>query len=272
MNQPNILNYNNFRAFFYDEYEYKKKTEKYYSYRKLATNYGLNPTNYFHLVIQGKRNLSLKSLQTILKNLSWASQQKRYFECLVLYNQEESLEKKAKHFEKLNKILGKQRSFLKKEHFSYFGHWYLPVIRELISLKGFVSHLNWMSKKLRPHIPENLIREALSVLEKLKFIKKIKGKWAQSEEHLATEDEVSSEVLFNYHLNLLDLSKQSLEYPAEDRDIAAMTMSVSQDQFASLKQRVRDFRDEIQQELETAKVESSMVCQLNMQLFLVTER
>lgn len=66
------------------------------------------------------------------------------------------------------------------------------------------------------------------------------------------------------------MAKKALKYPLESRDISAMTMGLSKAQFETIKQRVIDFRNEIQQELQGAPQENEIVAQLNIQLYPVT--
>ncbi len=175
------------------------------------------------------------------------------------------------HLEKLNSIAKTNRTLLHDDQFEYFSNWYIPVLREIIALKGFVSNLNWISRKLKPHVSEDLVKQGLLVLERLKLIMRIKNKWIQTKEHLSTSPEVTSSLILNYHQQMLSLSAKALDFPAKDRDISAMTMSLSKEQFQWLKQKIIRFRDEIQQELEDQTDTPTMVAQLNMQAFSLTE-
>jgi uncharacterized protein (TIGR02147 family) len=103
------------------------------------------------------------------------------------------------------------------------------------------------------------------------MIRKEKGKWIQNDEDLVTEEEVSSDMIFSFHQEMLKLSTRALEIQPEQRDISAMTMSLSANQFKWLKQRIIDFRYEIQQELQNMKEEPSIVTQVNIQMFPVTK-
>lgn len=269
--EPDILNYIDFKIYLADLYAHRKDVYPKYSYRKLAEDFGFKPTNFFYLLIQGKRKLTFEALHKIVQFSNFSSKQRRYFETLVHYNQTED-ESEKKDLEKhLNKIKGKKKDVLSQEKYSYFSHWYIPVIREIISLKGFVPNLTWISRKVVPKISQVTIRETLSILEKLKMIQKKGTKWIQSDEHLSTELMVDSEILGRYHEQLLNLSLLSLEQNPEDRDIGSMTMSLSDEQFQWLVEKVRDFREEIQEELKKQTDSPSKVCLLNMQLFPVSK-
>ena len=271
LSEPIVTQYEDYRTFLKDCYDFRKSSMKKYSYRAFAEDLGFEASNFLHLIVTGKRNLSLDALQRIQKNFDWTAQQKKYFHNLVLFNQAESESEKNKLKNELEKICGRKRQLLTEDQYAYFTMWYLPVLKEVVSLKGFVSNLNWISKKLKPKVSEDALRKALAVLERLNMIKRIKNAWVQTSEHLTTPMEVTSDLIHNYHKQMLDLSLKALDLSGNERDISAMTMSVSKKQFDWLKQRVIDFRDEIQQELQGMTDEPTQVVQLNIQLFPTTE-
>jgi uncharacterized protein (TIGR02147 family) len=271
MDGSEVTRYQDFRKFLHDLYDKRKSDLGRYSFRQFSEDLGFKPTNYVHLVVKGQRNFSLDAINKIKTNLKWTAQQKKYFHNLVLLNQATDEDEKAKYLNELAKVTGKKRAVINPDQYNYFSNWYIPVLREIVSLKGFVSNLNWMSKKLRPRVEEDLIKKALGILERLNMIKRIKNRWVQNEEHLTTEQEVTSEMVFNYHKSMLNLSLHAIDHASTQRDISAMTMSLSAKQFEWLKQRLIDFRDEIQQELQDMQDDPSIVGQLNIQLFQVTE-
>lgn len=269
---PSVLDYDDYRLFLKDLYLARKTSRAGYSYRRFAEDLGFTPSNFIHLVISGKRNLSQEAIDKIKARLKWTAQHKKFFQNLVFFGQSVHEAKRERYRAELDKILGKRRAILNPDQDAYFSNWYVPVIRELLALKGFVSDLSWIAHKLKPRVERVKVQEALRVLARLKMIVKREGFWAQNDEHLATPAEITSDLVHNYHAEMLKLSAQALDLPAESRDISAMTMSLSPAQFTWLKQRVVDFRDEIQQELqELDEDRHTLVAQLNIQLFPVTE-
>lgn len=270
--EPNVLSYNNYRNFLKDLYTYLKFKKGKYSYRQFAQDLGFKHSNYIHLVVQQKRNLSVEALHKIIHHLKWSSKQKLYFQKLVGYNQGKNPQESIKLNEDIEKILGKRRSILQTDAEAYFTHWYLPVLREIVSFKNFVSNLNWMARKLCPKVEEAEVNKAIKILERLGMIRKIKGKWVQADHHLSTPPEVTSSVYHQYHKALIRLSEQSLQLPATSRDVSSMTMALSDEAFLWLKERLADFRDEIQNDLQGFKEDATNVYLLNMQFFPATNK
>lgn len=270
-NSINILNYQDYRIFLHDLYAQQRETHKRYSYRKFAEGLGFKASNFLHLVIGRKRGLSDEAIGKIQKHIDWTAQEKKYFSYLVHFNQALTEKERLGFKMKLDKLTGDRRGLISEDEHDYFSKWYIPILKEIVGLKGFVSHLNWIAKKIRPHLSEDLIKEGLQKLERLGLLKHKNNRWIQTQEHLTTSSEVTSNLIHGYHRQMLELSLNALGLPGAKRDISAMTISLSPKQFNWLKARVIAFRDEIQQEFQDSNSEATLVAQLNIQLFPVTE-
>ncbi len=266
-----LFSYSDYRVFLRDLYFLYKSQNKRYSYQKFAEDLGFTASNFMHLVLTKKRNLSEDAVARIQKHMNWNAQQKKFFSCLVKLNQTKNQNEILRCQKELQQLLTKRRALIKDDQFEYFSNWYVPVLKEIIGLKGFVSNLNWIAKKIMPHVSEDKIKQALQILERLGFVSRHNNQWRQIGEHLITPSEVSSDQVHNYHKQMLGLSLKALDLEATQRDISALTMSVSPRQLNWLKARIVAFRDEIQQELQGSNEEASHIAQLNMQLFPVTK-
>jgi uncharacterized protein (TIGR02147 family) len=82
---------------------------------------------------------------------------------------------------------------------------------------------------------------------------------------------MESIALFNYHKNLLNLSQDILEQVAADkRDVSGMTLGISKEQLPLLKEKIREFRQEILK-LVSVDTHPEEVIQLNIQMFPLTK-
>jgi uncharacterized protein (TIGR02147 family) len=266
---PKVIGHKNYRDYLQELYLAALKQHQRYSYRKMSQELGLGTSNYLHLVIKGRRNLSDGAVLNIQEHLPWFSHEKKYFFHLVKENQALTPEDKKKHEHELQKLL-KRRKTSVPSHL-YFSHWYLPIIREIIALKGFVPHLGWITRKLKIPLTEKQVLDALKILEKLHMIEKTPKGWKQADEHLTTDREVASDVIFKYHEEMLELSKKALTAPPQDRDYSLLTMSLSKEQFLRLKEKIQEFRADIQHELQDTKDTPTQISQLNIQFFKLTD-
>jgi len=268
--EPHIYKYNNYREFLKDIYDHRKKNRTTYSYRQYSRALGFGGSNFIHLIIQGKRNLSESSLLKIQKYFNWNATEKKFFEYLVGMNQAKTEEEKEDFFDKLKTLIKNKKILINPDQYVYFKNWNLPLLRELISLKDFKMNIAWINKKLKVQLNKDQIQEAFEVLQRLGFISKENDHWIQTQEHLTTGEEITSEMIYNYHKEMLKLSQEALDFDVDDRDISAITMSLTSSQFKKLKQKIIAFREEIQQDLQETTHKEDQIAQLNIQLFKMT--
>lgn len=207
-----------------------------------------------------------------MKGLRLNKQEQDFFRNLVLFNQAKSHGEKDRYYQKLlqSRKFGQLKP-IEKHQYEYYSTWYHPVIRELVVSPDFDGTATWLVQRVQPTLTIAQVEKSLDLLEKLGFIKKAKGKrWKQSSSVVSTGPEVQSLILFNYHKNLLDLSKEILsEVPPSRRDISAMTLGVVKERLPLLKKRIQEFRQEILKMVST-DTHPEEVVQLNIQLFPMT--
>jgi uncharacterized protein (TIGR02147 family) len=86
---------------------------------------------------------------------------------------------------------------------------------------------------------------------------------------VSTGDEVGSLNVINYHKQVSRLAEAAHDRsPREERDISALTLGISAEDFAAIKGRIQAFRKEIM-EMALASKDADRVYQLNFQFFPV---
>ena len=78
----NVVNYLDYKEYLKSLYRALKEKKKKYSYIQFSDDLGFSKTNVIHLMIRGKRPLTVKSAKRISQSLGLAGTQKRYFELL----------------------------------------------------------------------------------------------------------------------------------------------------------------------------------------------
>jgi len=161
-----IFEYDDYRIFMRDYFEAKKRENPSFSQRYFAKKVGFNAHNFCTLVLMGKRNLSMGSIQKILKGIGLKGKTATYFENLVYLNQAATLEDKDRYFKRLKQI-GKKTQFyqLHEEQFFFYEKWYYPVIRELLTMKDWNNDFAALGKSVRPPICTLEAKEAVELLE-----------------------------------------------------------------------------------------------------------
>lgn len=263
-----IFNYDNYRNYLKDIFEDYKNNYPFFSHRYFSKKAGFSSSNFALLVISGKRNLSKESVLKFSAFFKLNTNEHDYFENLVFFNQSKTLDEKNYYFTKISSQKKyKEVRKLEKLEFDYFNKWYIPVIREMIDLKNFKNDPEWISRKINPKIKLSEAKEAIEILLKLNLIIEKDKKLFKVDKSITTGEEIRNIALKNLHKQLINLAGESIErFLPEKRDISALTLSVTSQQFLEIKKRIIAFRKEIL-ELVTSDSDSDLIYQLNLQLF-----
>ena len=273
MNQVSIFNYSDYRKFLADYYSEKKKGNPNYSHRVFARSAGLSSPSHLLMIIKGERNLSIKTVQKFSEGLNLNPKEQRFFEFLVLYQQSEDLQSKAKYFSEIMmlKISSKRLHVLEREKFNFLSKWYVVAIYVLVDLVNFSEDPVWIAKRLRNKITPKEAREALETLEKLSMIKKVNDRYVQSAGAITVSDDTKSVAVYNYHKDMLQLASESLkECGLHEREMNGATISIPKDKLPEIKEKIRAFRKEINK-ITSSYHSPDEIYQLNIQLFPLSD-
>ncbi|MBI4196947.1 MAG: TIGR02147 family protein [Deltaproteobacteria bacterium] len=266
-----VYSYTNYRKLLKDYYESEKKNNPgRFSYRSFAKRVGLATSNFLYQVITSRKNLSYSSTQRVARALGLNRRETHFFEALVHFDQVRDPQEKIGAFEKMVSFREYRSSKkLDPDQYDYFSKWYYPVIRELVLLPDFQENPIWISKKLSSLLTVDEAREALEKLQRMKMlVRESNGRLCQADPNLKTDEDVTSAALLKFHQSMMEHGMKSLQQPAENREISALTMSLSKKQFFQVKEMARQFHRDVQRliaENGTETVEG--IYQLNFQLF-----
>ncbi len=268
-----VFEHKDYREFLKSWYEDAKERHSTFSYRVFSKKAGFNTSNFLMLVIKGQRNLTEQSLSKVIIGLNLNKQEQEFFRNLVFFNQAKTHNEKNNYYQRL--LQSKKFNELKpieKQHYDYYSTWYHPVIRELVCSAEFDGTPEWLSKRLFPSVTPTQCAKSIELLEGLGFIEKMDSKrWKQTSSIVSTGPELTSLVVHNYHKNILELSKAVMDkISTRHRDVSTLTLGVKRERIAQLKDKIREFRQEILQ-MVSVDTEPEEVVQLNMQFFPVTK-
>ena len=268
---PDVLQYTNYRVFLHDYYAYKKSTSAVFSLRFFAAKAGLSSHAHLKLVMDGKRNITKNTVVKIIQGLNLADERATYFENLVFFNQAKTDKEKAFYYGKLVKSTpGSRLHKMDQAHFRIFTEWYHSVIREMVELRGFNPAPEWISRRLGGTITPAQAAESLNLLSSLGLISRTANGYSQAQSLITTDDEVSDLLVKQYHRQMLDQAKNSMEnVPAEKRDISAVTFAIQRKDFPALKKHLQLMRKELL-DFSSESGTGEDVVQVNIQLFPLT--
>lgn len=273
MNRPNIFEHLDYRNFLKDMYLFKKQTSKGFSYRTFSRLAGFKSSNFYKLIVDGKRNLSGEAISRFAKGLGLTRSEVNFFEALVLFNQALSAEEKNRYYERIahSKSYNHVKQ-LENHQYDYFSNWYYVALRELVLLPGFREDPQWINRKLKTKLSEDEIKKAVQVLLDLKLIHRDEyNRLKQTDEKIVTVPEIASLVALNFHKEMIQKANDSLEQTkTAHRDISALTVTLSKKQFDQIRDRLQQFRREVHA-IAMEEKNPDAVYQVNFQLFNLSE-
>jgi uncharacterized protein (TIGR02147 family) len=253
-------------------FNYRKNSTNYFSYRYFSGKAGFSSPNFLKLVTDGLRNLTQTSVAKIAKGFGLKNKERDYFENLVFMNQADTHDEKNHYYRKLVAINGTKRiRTLDKDQYEYFSKWYYPAIREIIAFAPDVT-AETLVQILRPKISIREAQGALVLLERLQLIRKDgQGRRYPVDGDITTGPELKSMVAANFHKEMMRLADEAIDrFAPAQRDISGLTLSIPEERFAEIKDRLVAFRKELLA-LASAETSPDMVIQINMHLFPLTQ-
>jgi uncharacterized protein (TIGR02147 family) len=269
---PDLLTYTNYRQYLKDYYLAQKQANPGFSIRYFAKKVSFPSHGLLNYLIEGKRNLSKKTLIKLVSGLGLSKEQGNYFENLVFFNQARTLDEKNFYYEKLLQGPGKSK-FRKIENsqLQIFRHWYTIAIREMLNLGGFRNSPAWISERLLPPVEPYEVEDSIKLLLNTGLIKKTANGFKASDPDITTDDEVKSFLVKNYHAQMMKMAAWAQEeVPGSDRDISSVCFSIKESELPKLKKQLQLIRKELRN-FAAEDGTGDRIVQVNMQLFPLTK-
>lgn len=273
---PHIYDYTDYRKFLKDYYTEARGRNRAFSYQVFSEKAGIRSRGFLYNVVHGRRTLSNSHVFAVSQAMRLNRDESRYFENLVSLNQATTLKERNHFYERLCSIKAKGSSpwkpqIVRKEQFEFYSKLHYSVVRSLIDMHGFKGDYEQLARCVRPRITPKQARKAVELLKKQGFIKKQKnGSWKVVNRSIATEPEVVSLAVLNFHKEAGELALKALqELPGQQRNISGVTLGISNDTYGRICEEIRAFRSRMLQIAE-ADDNADRVYQLNFQLFPVS--
>lgn len=241
-----------------------------YTYERFSDDLGFGANNIAYLYAHGKRPMTLKTADRLVKVLGLKKLERRYFLQMVEAQRASGSSDRPEAYEKLAALKSKALpKALSRRQLEFFNHWYHAAILALLHLPDAEDTPEWISVQLRPNIPPTKVAKSLSLLKRLGQIHfdAEKGRLVPSQTFVNTGPEVLGLAIIRYHQQMIELARDALtDVPPEQREISAVTISVASDQLQDIKQRIQEFQRELMTMSESAE-NANEVFQINLQVF-----
>lgn len=264
-----LFEYDNYRFFLKDYFQVQKELKESFSHRYFARRAGFSSSGFFHHVIEGKRGLTEKSMEKMIKGLSLRGRKATFFKNLVLFNQAKELEEREKYFKVLDRI--RKTSYIykvQKKQYNFYEEWYHPVIRELVLSNHWNGNYGALGALVVPSISAEKAKNSVELLESIGLIKKRKdGKYIQVQDAVTASD-VPVVVTRKMRKDYLHLAEKAMEQlPLNERLISGVTVSMSKERFKKIINKLDEVRQIILADALEEDFEKQSVYQINFQAF-----
>lgn len=247
---PRVVDYQDYRDFLADFYNYKKAINKSFSYRKFSQISGIKSSNFLMLVMQKRRKLSAKIATPVAKAMKLSRVESAYFVSLVKLEQARDGEDRERcDREKKIAIRRILTKVLPSGKHQYLSTWYYPLVRELAFLPNFRPEAEWISQKLRRMITPDQAEKSIKLLIDLGLWKMSKGKIEVHDLVLDSGDDLSpfaTDIFAASHRETLLAWTKILENTAlKERELGLLHIPINADKIPELKKRICQFQDEL---------------------------
>lgn len=279
--RPAPESFDDYRAYLRAMVTHLKVSRPHFSYRYFSRMAGFSSPNFLKLVAEGKRNMSTRSIVKFSRGLGLDNQEAEAFETLVLLSQAQTDEERNRHYQRLRRHARRHSSAARLEEAQYrvYSLWYTLPIRELLLHPDFEEDPDWIGRRLTPEVRPAEVRSALALLQEVGLVvRDEQGRLRPANVKISTGPRVRSLAVRNFHRSMLELAGKSLDagHP-EQRDVTALTLTLSPRQFELVRGRIAQFRKEIldvieeDAESEVDTSESREVYQVGFQVFPLTD-
>lgn len=148
--KPEIIGYIDYRKFLKDVFNYFKEISPKYSHRYIAKEVEASSAGWFSDIVRGRINCTSKFIPKLARVCKLDDIQAEYFELLVNYNQAGSIEEGQNLFKKMLSFSKPKSTLILADKFAFYNKWYIPAIRELLSIYDFSDDYKALSQKLYP--------------------------------------------------------------------------------------------------------------------------
>jgi uncharacterized protein (TIGR02147 family) len=223
-------------------------------------------------IVQGKRHASKNNIKAIAETFKLNPKETEYFNTLVEFNKSKNQTKSKNLFEKLLAIKNVHLKTIEPHQYDYYRQWYHTAIYSLLDYYDFREDYEALAAEVTPPISIKQARECIALLEKLDLIKKeADGRYVQTQKLITTGKTWQSIAILTFQEEAIKLASNSLlRHPKNVRNFSTLTMSITKDDMAAIKEFTDQYRKSIIK-LVNESEKGDSVYQLNIQLFPMTK-
>jgi uncharacterized protein (TIGR02147 family) len=245
MTAPDIYTYLDYRQFLRDWFNAKKAANPRYSHRVFARKADQRSPSMLIFVMDGKRNLTPKTVASFAKAMGLDEAETRFFGHLIQHEQAEMPRDRAQALDEILKTTRfREARRLDSEALEYFVHWYFPAIHELAHRPDFQGDAAWIAKTLVPSISEPEAQRALESLLELGLLAPDEaGIPRPTAATVTTPHEATATAAHAYHEGMLQRALEAIgTFPRDERHILGVTAAIPESMVPKIKTQLNELQ------------------------------
>jgi uncharacterized protein (TIGR02147 family) len=263
-----VFGYRDYRAYLGAYYERRKTQKDGFSFARFSSEIGLPSPNYLKLVVDGTRNLTPSLARRFGAGCGLRDEALVYFVALVAFNQAKTAEERDRRYAALQAFARfRQTHRLDSAHSAYHAHWYIPAIYELCARKDLRQDPKSIARALLPAITPRQAAQGLAVLQELGLLVRSGKRFVQAQAVVETSAGPLGHQVVQFHRAMMQRAAEALDHvPRDEREIAALTLCISEARMLELKLELEAFRMQLLERYMRDETPERVV-QVNFQMF-----
>lgn len=266
---PDIFRYADARQYLQDWWDWKKTVSQRTSFRSFAMRADTS-ASLLKDVLEGRRRLTPETAGKFGKAMALGERERSYLAALADFGGARDMNVRNAAFSELTRL--RHESFVKylqPQQYIAWTRWQHMAIRELVGLPDFQEDPAWIGARLEPSLPAREAAKALQELSDLRLLgRDANGRLVATDRAISTEYEIPSPVVRHFNQQMIQLGLTASDrIPMEQREVSGLTLGLSQECYARIKERIRIFKQEVLGMVLEDRRPSNLVAQLNFQLF-----
>lgn len=269
----NVFDFFDYRKFLAAWYDYKKASNKAFSYRAFALRAGYKSPGFYLDIVKGHKSLSPTMAESFAHAIGLKDKELRYFLLMVQFCHTDIPSVQAEIFDQMSALLPKRLRALRENQQDYYQNWHNVAIREALGVIDIDRNFADLGQFLRPSIPASQAKSAIETLHALDLIdKNPDGYWKPIDQAVEPSANIPTQNIRQFQKNMMEKAMEALDrIPREQRNISCTTFSVSEQGMQTIMAKVDDFRKQILDIIRADQHEDRVV-QFNIQVFPLTQQ
>ena len=272
--KTSVYQYRSASRFLLDRVVERQKGDRHFSVRKWAKEMGFPSHSLLAMVLQGKRNLTLKQVPYLATGLGLSTPEKMFFQGLIQVENARTPEEKEWCELWVSELRPKSvdnAQVREIDEYLSIANWIHPALLALSDTQGSFRDADEAGKKLESNLTPSEMRAALERLVALDLLKKdASGVYRATCRRMTTKDDVANRGAREYHKQSAALVEEKIEsQDILEREFQSMAIAVPSSCLPLAKEMIRKFRSQFSEAM--ASKNCNQVYQFNLHFFRLTE-